>query len=64
MTLSMRAENWSLPEASSYISLSWDYGGQSISPGEVVPVVLTLSVSDGISGITSFSFDLVITGSS
>jgi len=64
VTLSMRTENWTPPEASSYITLSWDYGGQSISPDEVVPVVLTLSVSDDVSGITSFSFDLVITGSS
>jgi len=63
VTLSMGTENWSPPEASSYITLSWDYGGQSISPGEVVPVVLTLSVSEDVSGITSFSFDLVITGS-
>jgi len=63
MTLSMRAENWSPPEASSYITLSWDYSGQSISPGEVVPVVLTLSVSGDISGITSFSLDWVIAGS-
>jgi len=62
--LSMRTENWSPPEASSYITLSWDYGGQSISPGDVVQVVLTLSVSDEVSGITSFSFDLIITGSS
>lgn len=63
VTLSMSTENWSPPEASSYITLSWDYGGQSISPGDVVPVVLTLSVSEDISGITSFGFDLVITGS-
>jgi len=63
VTLSMSTENWSPPEASSYITLSWDYGGQSISPGDVVPVVLTLSVSKDISGITSFGFDLVITGS-
>jgi len=63
VTLSMGTENWSPPEASGYITLSWDYGGQSISPGDVVPVVLTLSVSEDISGITSFSFDLVITGS-
>jgi len=65
VTLSMGTENWSPPEASSYITLSWDYGGQSISPGdEPLPVVLTLSVSEDISGITNFNFDLVITGSS
>lgn len=53
--------NWNPKAASRYITLSWDYGGQSISPNNVVPVVLTLSVSKDISGITNFSFDIIIT---
>ena len=63
VTLSLATENWNPAAASSYMSLTWDYGGQVIVADGVVEVTLTLSVSDTIEGITSFSFDIVITGS-
>ena len=62
-TLSMYTSNWSPSTASSYMSLSWDYGGQSINPDEVVQVTFTLFVDASIEGITSFSFDITIVGS-
>ena len=62
-TLSSTAENWNPSTASTYMSLTWDYGGQVIDVGEVVQVTLSLSVSDTIEGVTSFSFDIVIIGS-
>jgi len=61
--LAMTASNWSPPNASSYIALSWDYGGQTLNVSEVIQVTLTLSVSANIAGITSFSFDITITAS-
>jgi len=62
-TLSMYTSNWSPSNASGYLSLSWDYGGQSIDVDEVVQVTYTLSVDASIEGITSFSFDITIVGS-
>ncbi len=62
-TLSSTAENWNPSIASTYMTLTWDYGGQVIDVGEVVQVTLSLSVSDTIEGITSFSFDIIIVGS-
>ncbi|UCG45126.1 MAG: hypothetical protein JSV58_07095 [Candidatus Bathyarchaeota archaeon] len=62
-TLSATTENWSPPSTSTYMSLSWDYAGQPVAIGEVVQVVLSLSVSQVIEGITGFSFDIVIIGS-
>ena len=62
-TLSSTAENWNPSIASTYMTLTWDYAGQVIDVGEVVQVTLSLSVSDTIEGITSFSFDIVIVGS-
>ena len=62
-TLSMYASNWNPSDASDYMTLSWDYGGQSIYVDEVVQVTFTLSVDASISGITSFSFDITIVGS-
>jgi len=61
--LSMYTSNWSPLNASDYMILSWDYGGQSIGVGEVVRVTFTLSVDASIEGITSFSFDITIVGS-
>jgi hypothetical protein len=62
-TLSMTTSNWSPSGASSYMSLSWDYGGQSINTDEVIQVEFTLSVDANIEGITNFNFDITIVGS-
>lgn len=59
-TLSMYTSNWSPSNASDYISLGWDYGGQSVNPNEIVEAAFTLVVSSSIEGVTSFSFDIVI----
>jgi len=60
--LTMYASNWNPSNASDYMTLIWDYGGQSINVGEAAQVTLTLSVSANIEGITTFSFDIVIVG--
>ena len=63
ITLSLDTKNWDPPEASSYISLDWSYTGEQIDPDDVIQVVLTLTLSPDISGITSFSFTIAISGS-
>lgn len=60
--LSMTTSNWNPPSASSYITLSWNRENYVLTAGSVVSAVLTLSVSSSISGITSFSFDIIIAG--
>ena len=60
--LSLETANWNPSLAASYMSVSWDYSGQVIEVGAAFQVRLRLSVSDGIDGITNFSFDVVITG--
>lgn len=62
VTLTLETRNWQPPEAEKYISVSWDYNGRSINPGEVISINLFLSVSPNISGITDFSFDIIISG--
>jgi hypothetical protein len=61
--LSMTKSNWNPSNASNYITLNWNYGGQLINTGAVIQVTFTLSVSASIQGITSFSFDITIIGS-
>lgn len=61
--LSLSTENWSPGDASDYLQFSWDYDGSTIASGEVRGIVLTLSVASSVSGVDTFSFDIVITGS-
>ena len=63
-TLSMSTSNWTPGSAASYLGLSWNYDSNPIAVDVVVQITLTLSVSPDISGITTFSFDITIVGSS
>jgi hypothetical protein len=60
-TLSMSTSNWSPSNAATYMTLSWNYNGQTVNVNQVVQVKFTLAVSSSVSGITNFSFDITIT---
>jgi len=60
IVLSINTENWNPPEASEYITLSWNYTGQTVDPGMILKATLTLVVSSNITGIRSFNFDIII----
>ena len=62
ITLSLDTKNWSPSNASNYIILSWDYTDQTMDPGTVMKINLTLAVSPNVTGITNFTFDIIITG--
>jgi archaellum component FlaG (FlaF/FlaG flagellin family) len=62
MTLSLSTAEWDPQVASTYLSLTWDHQGVIIQPNEVLPVTLTLDVSTDVQDITSFSFNIYITG--
>jgi hypothetical protein len=63
ISLSMYVANWVPTNASSFLSLSWNYKGQAIAPSASIPATFSLAVNASISGITSFSFDIWIVGS-
>jgi hypothetical protein len=63
VSLTMNTANWNPSTASNYMTLTWNYGGQSINVGAVTQVKLTLSVSASVAGITDFSFDINIVAS-
>ena len=63
MMLNITTDNWNPASASENITLSWNREGYVLNTtAPVVQAILTLSVSPNISGITSFSFDIIITG--
>jgi len=63
-TLSLTTSNWNPSNASNYLTLTWNYGGQTLNVNEAIQVKLTLSASSSITGITNFSFDTTITATS
>jgi hypothetical protein len=58
--LSLNTTDWTPVGASNYLTLSWNYSNQIIEPMDVIPVILSLSVSSSIAGIETFSFNIVI----
>jgi len=62
LSMNIRTDNWNPASASSYVTLSWNRENYVLSPGSVAQAVLTLSVSSSITGITNFSFDIIISG--
>lgn len=59
-TMTIEAGNWTPPEAGSYLFIDWNYTGHIVQPLDVVPVLITLYAATNISGIESFSFDILI----
>lgn len=45
VTLNIFLTDWNPVEISDYLTISWDYNGTIINPGEIIPVTMTLSVS-------------------
>ena len=63
VTLYVYAENWNPPECEQYMALTANPNNAIMKPDEVVEVSLTLSIAQNVTGITTFSFDIVFNGS-
>jgi len=63
LTLGLSYSDWIPAEAGDFITLSWDQEGTTINPGDIQQAALTLTISDDITGVTDFSFNIVIEGS-
>jgi len=59
--LTLSAEAWNPTEAKQYFALNWNYDGSQIAAGKGVGVELQLTIFANCTGITSFTFDIVIT---
>ena len=58
--ISLDTVNWDPVQASSCITLDWDYSGQLLKPKESTRITLILQISPGIQNVTGFDFDIVI----
>ena len=62
LTLSMSASNWSPTAATNSMALTWNKQNSALAVDQSTSAVLTLTVNPNISGITSFSVNIVIAG--
>jgi hypothetical protein len=63
LTLSISTSNWNPAAVSNYLTLTWSYSGQVINAATTAVLTLTLAVSESITGIYSFGFDITAVGS-
>jgi len=63
MTLNLAVTNWTPSTASNYITITWNKQGTQLAAGQSVAATLTLAVSSSITGITSYSNTITISGS-
>jgi hypothetical protein len=61
VSLRMATSNWTPSVALGYLTLTWTYSGKLLNANDVIPMGLNLNVSPNVSGITDFSFHIVIT---
>jgi len=58
--LSLTTGNWTPANVSAYLTLSWDYGNQTLAPGQVQKVQMELYCDPRTDWSTAFSFDITI----
>jgi hypothetical protein len=59
-SLLLSLAGWVPKEAEEFITLVWDQEGTVITPDTVLPAEFTLHVDSAVHGISSFSFDVII----
>ena len=63
LTLNMTTNNWNPTAANGPLALTWDKEGTTLYASETTVATLMLAVAQDISGITTFSVAIVISGS-
>jgi hypothetical protein len=60
-TLSLSTLGWNPSNAQNYLRLTWNREGSILQSNQVLNASLTLQVDPSISGVQSFSFNIIIT---
>lgn len=62
LTLTMSNTNWNPSAANGPVAIAWNLEGAVLAVNQVSAATLTLSVSSTVSGVSTFSVDVVISG--
>jgi len=61
VTMVLATEDFNPSAAEPYVEGAWNYTGQTLTPGQVIPIQFSLTIAANITGIESFSFVYVVT---
>jgi hypothetical protein len=61
IVLSMTVGNWA-PSNANVITVTWNRQGTTLSAGATISATIILTVPETLTGVSSFSFDITITG--
>ena len=61
--LVLNVYDWYPTVASNYLTVEWNYSGATVEPGQIVTVVLILTVDSLVGGITNFSVTIEVNSS-
>jgi hypothetical protein len=64
LMLSMTTSNWNPTSANGPLTVTWNQQGTVLASGQSIAATLTLTVSSSITGITTFSVQISISGTS
>jgi hypothetical protein len=62
VSLSMTKTNWNPTTANGPVTITWNQEGAVLAVNQVSTATLTLNIASSVSGITTFSVDIVISG--
>jgi hypothetical protein len=62
ITLNMSVGTWEPDLAAEFLTVSWNREGSALGVGSLTRATVTLAVSASVSGVSSFSFDVTVTG--
>jgi len=62
VTLTLETADWNPANATQVVSLTWDQENAQVNPASVVSANLTLHVAAETSGLSTFTFTIIITG--
>jgi hypothetical protein len=61
--LALNSSGWTPTEAPNFMRISWSYSGSAVGPGQIMIIMLTLTVDPSINGVTNFSVNIDVTSS-
>lgn len=64
LSLSLGTSDWNPTSAGQYLTLSWNQQGKVLAAGQTIEASITLAVSPSIVGVTTFSMQITVSGTS
>jgi hypothetical protein len=61
--LALNPSGWTPVEAPNFMTITWNYSGSSVGSGQIMAIVLTLTVNPSINGITDFGVNIDVNSS-